>query len=165
MKTDLQRSISKKLIMRKAGIGLFALAPLVAACGSTPASPEPARTTETITTTATLQADGVTGYPTGFPAIVVRQRGQVDATVTFTPTADCQFIFSVCSATIASSCGTPALELESPRGRGPTLGVTGTLAPDTYYLIMSARVGGVPLCTTVPPGGLALPYTVIVTHP
>jgi hypothetical protein len=153
--------------MRTAAIGIVALASTIAACGSDPTAPSalPSRTTETISTIATLLPAGITTYPTGFPTFVVRQRGEVDATVTFSPTADCQFIFAVCSATIASACGTPALELESPRGSGPTLTVTGTLSPDTYYLLMSARVGGVPLCSTVPSGGTALAYTVSVTHP
>ena len=152
--------------MRTAATVIVALAPTLACGSGTTSSPAPSsRTTETVSTTATLRPDGTTAYATGFPAIVVRQRGQVDATVTFSPTADCQFIFVVCSATIASACGTPALQLQSPRGPGPTLMVSGTLAPDTYYLLMSARVGGVPLCSTVPPSGLALSYTVSVTHP
>ena len=153
--------------MRTAATVIVALAPILAACGSgTTSPPAPSsRTTETVSTIATLRPDGTTAYATGFPEIVVRQRGQVDATVTFSPTADCQFIFVGCSATIASACGTPALQLQSPRGPGPTLMASGTLAPDTYYLLMSARVGGVPLCSTVPPSGIALSYTVSVTHP
>lgn len=153
--------------MRAAATVVVALAPILAACGSSTTSPSApsSRTTETVSTTATVRPDGAITYPTGFPTMVVRQRGQVDATVTFSPTADCQFIFIVCSATMASACGTPARELESPRGPGPVLTASGTLGPDTYYLVMSARVGGVPLCSTVPPGGIALAYTVSVTHP
>ena len=142
--------------MRAAVVGIIAVALIFPSCGSdTSPSALASRTTETISTTATLLADGITAYPAAFPTIVVRQRGQVDATVTFSPTADCQFIFTVCSATIKSACGTPALELDSPRGSGPTLTASGTLSPDTYFMLMSARVGGVSLCSTVPPGGVA----------
>lgn len=146
---------------------VFALATVIVACRSNAASPvtPTSRTTETITTTALLHPDGITVYPTGFPTMVVRQRGQVEATATFTQTADCRFIFSMCSATITSACGTPALELETPRGPGPTLMASGPLAPDNYYLLMSARVGGVSLCSTVPPGGVPFAYSVTVTHP
>ncbi len=152
--------------MRTAASVIVALASTLTACGSGTASPSaPSRTTETVSTTATLRPDGSTTYPTGFPTIVVRQRGPVDATVTFSPTADCQFYFVVCSTTIPSACGTPALHLESPRGPGPTLTASGTLAADTYYLLMSARLGGVPLCSTVPLGGIDLFYSVSVTHP
>ena len=154
--------------MRTAAIGIVALTSTLAACGSGTTSPSaapPSRTTDTVSTTVTVRPDGIIAYPNGIPTIVVRQRGRVDATATFSPTADCKFIFSVCSATVASSCGTPALELESPRGPGPTLTASGTLAPDTYYLVMSARLEGVSLCSTVPPQGVALSYTVSATHP
>src|SRR5262245_15220822 len=152
--------------MRTVGALIVALASSLAACGSGTTSPSaPPRTTETVSTTATLRPDGTTAYSTGFPTIVVRQRGQVDATATFSPTADCQFIFVVCSATITSACGTPALQLQSPRGPGPSLTASGTLSPDSYYLLMSARVGGVPLCSTVPPDGVPFSYSVSVTHP
>jgi hypothetical protein len=151
--------------MRTAGTVILALASILAACGGTTSPSPPSRTTDTLSTTVTLRPDGSIAYPTGFPTMVVRQRGQVDATVAFSPTADCQFIFVVCSATIASACGTPALQLQSPPGPGPTLTVSGTLASDTYYLLLSARVGGVALCSTVPPSGMALSYTVSVTHP
>ena len=155
-----------KETVRTAAAVSVALASVLAACGSGTTAPSaPTRTTDTVSTTITLRPDGTTAYPTGFPTMVVRQRGQVDATVTFSPTADCQFIFVVCSATIASACGTPALHLESPAGPGPTLSASGTLGPDTYYLLMSARLGGVPLCSTVPPSGVAFSYTVTVTHP
>lgn len=153
--------------MSNRAILVLALATVVVACGSNATSPAKpsSRTTETITTTALLHPDGITVYPTGFPTIVMRQGGQVEATATFTPTADCQFIFSICSATIASACGTPALELETLRGPGPTLMTSGQLAPDRYYLLMSARVGGLSLCSTVPPGGVPFAYSVTVTHP
>ena len=157
----------RKEHMRTAASVIVALASTLAGCGAGTASPPApsSRTTETVSTTATLRPDGSTTYPTGFPTIVVRQRGPVDATVTFSPTADGQFYFVVCSTTIPSACGTPALHLESPRGPGPTLTASGTLAPDTYYLLMSARVGGVPLCSTVPVSGIDLFYSVSVTHP
>jgi len=156
--------------MRTAAPVAIALASIFAACGSgttPPAAPSTpsARTTDTFSATITVRPDGTTVYPAGLPSIVVRQRGPVDATVTFNPTADCRFIFAVCSATIATSCGTPSQELESPEGPGPTLTASGTLAPDTYYLVMAARVGGVPQCSTVPPGGLPLSYTISATHP
>lgn len=152
--------------MRIAAAVGVALASTLAACGSGTTSPSapPPRATETISTTATLRPDGSTAYET-FPSIVVRQRGPVEATATFNPTTDCQFIFVVCSATITSACGTPALQLQSARGPGPTLTASGTLAPDTYYLLISARAGGVPLCSTVPPSGVLFTYTVSVTHP
>jgi hypothetical protein len=39
------------------------------------------------------------------------------------------------------------------------------VAAGTYYLVMSARLGGIPICSTVPPSGVTLPYAVTVTHP
>lgn len=152
--------------MRNAVISIVSLAPVLIACGSNTAPTTTApRITETISTTANVQANGIVAYPNGFPTIVVHERGQVDAMVTFNPTADCQFIFTICSATIASACGTPSMELESPRGAGPSLAASGVLLPDSYYLLLSARLGGVSLCSTVSAGGTALAYTITVTHP
>ncbi len=119
------------------------------------------RITETFTTAPTLLPDGGVVYLAGvqIPIVVVKQAGQVDATATFSPTADCSFVFRMCRGNCASS------DLTSQPGRGPTLTVSGTLPPDSYQLLVGARSGAVPLCTTVPVGGVAFPYTITVTHP
>ncbi len=137
------------------------LAVAAAGCGSdSPSAPGSTRVTETLSATTTLLSDGSIDYPSGvFPRIVVGQAGQVDVTATFTPTSGCRFILTLCRT------GCLASDLQSAAGPGPTLSASGALAPNTYQVLMSARMGGVSLCTSVPAGGVPFTYTVTATHP
>jgi hypothetical protein len=128
---------------------------------STPSTPS--RITETISASPRLQPEGGMGYGSRslFPTVTVNNTGLVDATARFTPTASCPFVFCVCRAD--TTCGT--CDLLAGPGVGPTLTVRGILAATSYNLLISARSGGRPLCTTIPAGGVPFSYTVTITHP
>ena len=137
---------------------------LLPACDDdgSPAAPDsPARVTETFVLTTTLRPDGAMAYPVAseIPTIVVAQSGLVEARVTFNVVAGCEFVFALDPR---NASGNPVL---SRRGTGPELSFQGSVAPNTYTLPLVARSGGVSLCGSLPPAGVAMPHTIVVTHP
>lgn len=137
---------------------------LLPACddkGSPAAPSDPARVTETFVLTTTLRPDGAMAYPVAseIPTIVVGRSGLVDARVTFSVVAGCEFVFALDPR---NAGGNPVL---SRRGTGPELSFQGTAAANTYTLPLVARSGGVSLCGPLPPEGVAMPHTIVVTHP
>lgn len=137
---------------------------MLAACGgdSNPAAPSgPVRFTETFSLTAILRPDGTLVYPTGtqIPTIVVHQAGFLEAKVSLTPVAGCEFSFSLIRGTVSQFAELRAV------GPGPELAFQGTVVADTYRLALGARSTGVSGCVELSSSFVVvLPHTIVVTH-
>ncbi len=117
--------------------------------------------TFTLSAAPTLMPDGGMAYPSGMvlPSFVASRRGRVAATATFSPIAGCQFVLYVCHGNCMTS------DVLGDSGGGPTLGLEGKVDGGLHDVLLGARRNGHSMCSGVPPAGIRMPYTVVVTVP